>query len=149
MHCEGKSIDAILDTKEDLEKDIKKCKNEIKDLYDLFQGYNTDMQNIMWPKNKENMMRVDRNDIWWNNILPGSYAILKQNMDDIDNFHETKVIPFENMDDTYGSKAGQLLKTYEGNLEWFKRIFGNCKDAVVDLVKGIAKALWDTVVGAL
>ncbi|RDU24558.1 hypothetical protein [Anaerosacchariphilus polymeriproducens] len=65
-NCEGKSIDAILNTQEDLEKDINKCKSEIKDLYELFQGYNTDMQNIMWPKNKENMMRVDRNDIWWN-----------------------------------------------------------------------------------
>ncbi|WP_205027779.1 HNH/ENDO VII family nuclease [Anaerosacchariphilus polymeriproducens] len=204
-HCEGKSIDAILDTKEDLEKDIKKCKNEIKDLYDLFQGYNTDMQNIMEPKDKSSMMRVDRNDIAWNKyqisqqveivhnlkvliqansqgyaygvneltgneddeeikkqqrngakideifntIVPSSYAILKQNMDDIDNFHETKVIPFENMDDTYASKAGKILKTYEGNLEWFVRIAGKVIKARADFENGARKALWDMLEGTV
>ncbi|RDU24231.1 SAM domain-containing protein [Anaerosacchariphilus polymeriproducens] len=204
-NCEGKSIDAILDTQEDLEKDIKKCKEEIKDLYELFQGYNKDMQDIMQPKDKGSMMRVDRNDIWWNKyqiscevdsinslkamvlynnygygynyndvidtdddeerkkqqrngrkideifntVVPASYNALKQQMNKLDNFHETKVIPFENMDDTYAAKAGQLLYTYEGNLEWFKRIVGTCVDAVVDIVVGVAKALWDTVVGLI
>ncbi|RDU22225.1 hypothetical protein [Anaerosacchariphilus polymeriproducens] len=202
-HCEGKSIDAILDTKEDLEKDIKKCKNEIKNLYDLFQGYNTDMQNIMEPKNRSSMMRVDRNDIAWNKfqisqqveivqnlkvlvqansqgyaygvneltgneddeeikkqqrngakideifntIVLSSYTILKQNMDDVDNFHESKVIPFENMDDTYASKAGKLFKTYEGNVEWFKRIVGTGKKHINQIVRGVGKALWDMVEG--
>ncbi|RDU24559.1 hypothetical protein [Anaerosacchariphilus polymeriproducens] len=68
-------------------------------------------------------------------------------MNNLDSFHENKVIPFENMDDTYAAKAGKLLKTYEGNLEWFVRIVGKVMKARADFENGVRKALWDLLEG--
>ena len=62
----GKAVEELKKIGEKINKDLKLCKNEIEDLYELFNGYNNEMQEIIRPNNINEIMQVDRNDIYWN-----------------------------------------------------------------------------------
>lgn len=62
----GKSIEALITNYDDLDKDIQLCKNELDNVRILLNDYITDMSVYIQPFYKGQMMRVDRNDVWWN-----------------------------------------------------------------------------------
>ena len=62
----GKAVEELKKIGKKINEDLKSCKNEIEDLYELFNGYNNEMQEIIRPNNINEIMQVDRNDIYWN-----------------------------------------------------------------------------------
>ncbi|MEN8906836.1 MAG: hypothetical protein ABF289_12835 [Clostridiales bacterium] len=65
-NSESETIDELKKLVEKLKVDIKSCYGELKDLRSILTGYSRDMQAIIKPVNKKKMMRVSRNDIYWN-----------------------------------------------------------------------------------
>ncbi|WP_193224404.1 hypothetical protein [Bacillus sp. B1-b2] len=63
---EGKSLDAWDDRMQKSKKHIKSYENQIDDLLTLFENYVSDSTAYIKPLARNSMMRVDRNDIWWN-----------------------------------------------------------------------------------
>ena len=63
---DGEAVNALKLKYKEVKGQIDTCHGEISDLYDIFNNYVTDMTDIIKPKNESQMMRVSRNDIWWN-----------------------------------------------------------------------------------
>ncbi|KAB7667706.1 hypothetical protein [Bacillus sp. B1-b2] len=63
---EGKSLDAWDDRMQQSKKHIKSYENQIDDLLNLFENYVSDSTTYISPLSRNSMMRVNRNDIWWN-----------------------------------------------------------------------------------
>ncbi|MBU3102431.1 hypothetical protein KPL44_24695, partial [Clostridium sp. DSM 17811] len=63
---QGEAIEALKENYSELEGDLEGCQEELNDLYIIFDGYISEMQDIIRPVNSSSMMQVDRNDIWWN-----------------------------------------------------------------------------------
>ena len=63
---DGKAVNALKSKYKDIEDQVDSCHDEVSNLYDIFSNYITDMTDIIKPKNESQMMRVSRNDIWWN-----------------------------------------------------------------------------------
>lgn len=57
---------AIIARKNLILEQIRSCKEEVQDLYDLLSGYINDMKDIICPIDLGQQMTVDRNDIWAN-----------------------------------------------------------------------------------
>jgi len=62
----GKSLDVWDDTIQQSKKNINSYQAQIDDLLSLFENYVTDTTAYITPISRNSMMRVDRNDIWWN-----------------------------------------------------------------------------------
>ena len=63
---DGKAIEALRNKYDKLKVQIDSCKEETKDLYNIFNNYINDMTDIIKPIDDQKMMRVSRNDIYWN-----------------------------------------------------------------------------------
>ena len=63
---EGKAIDELRKGYKDINEDLDRCLEEVDDIYDIINRYTDEMQSIITPKKKNDIMRVDRTDIWWN-----------------------------------------------------------------------------------
>lgn len=62
----GEAYESLEEQKETILGQMKSCEGELSDLHDLLAGYSYDMQSVIAPVNKDQMMLVDRNDIWYN-----------------------------------------------------------------------------------
>ena len=61
-----KNVNALKSKYTDIKGQFDSCHDEVSNLYDIFNNYINDMTDIIKPKNESQMMRVSRNDIWWN-----------------------------------------------------------------------------------
>ena len=190
---DGKAIEALRNKYDKLKVQIDSCKEETKDLYNIFNNYINDMTDIIKPIDEQKMMRVSRNDIYFNKVSIGNacdnigsmmsgiltslgsagtlltsgtkiknnivkmYAIsslakatsqsLQNDMDDINKLYNENVISYENMDDTYKSKASELYDKYSSVWEKFTTTVGGIGKASVDIVKGFFSSLVGLVKG--
>ncbi|MBE6047145.1 MAG: hypothetical protein E7213_01850, partial [Clostridium sp.] len=62
----GESVSALIYKYQEIKRQIKSCEREIDDLYNIFRSYISDMTSIIRPISYHQMMRVSRNDIYWN-----------------------------------------------------------------------------------
>lgn len=62
----GKAIDALLEQKIKMDASIDWYKEQINDLYEILRDYSGQMQSHIRPQSHNQMMRVDRADIYWN-----------------------------------------------------------------------------------
>ena len=144
------------------------------------------MQEIIRPNNINEIMQVDRNDIYWNmkSIFNACDAVgnIKYNTDyyggydygfgdseeekrnkeenyariqeiwciidrykrrldskkeELQRIYDTKIIPYENLDDEYGRKASDLYSNYSSFGEALWDGISSCITDVVDIIKGI------------
>ena len=65
-HNQGKSIEALKDRIKGSKEQMAEYEMQINDLLNLFQGYVDDTTAYITPLQRNTMMRVDRNDIYWN-----------------------------------------------------------------------------------
>ncbi len=63
---DGEAVNALKSKYTDIKGQFDSCHDEVSNLYDIFNNYINDMTDIIKPKNESQMMRVSRNDIWWN-----------------------------------------------------------------------------------
>ena len=63
---DGKAIKALEGKYDKIKSQIDSCKEEVSDLYDIFNNYINDMTSIIKPIDDKEVMRVSRNDIYWN-----------------------------------------------------------------------------------
>ena len=100
---EGQAIDSLKNKHAELKGDLEGCHEELEDLYTIFNGYINDMQAIISPNKPEILMRVDRNDIWWNkeSIIGACQAIglLKMNIGSYGSFPDFFKTPEEEEDE--------------------------------------------------
>ena len=69
---DGKAIEALRNKYDKLKVQIDSCKEETKDLYNIFNNYINDMTDIIKPIDEQKMMRVSRNDIYFNKVSIGN-----------------------------------------------------------------------------
>ncbi|MCW6076601.1 EndoU domain-containing protein [Clostridium sporogenes] len=62
----GESIDSLLDNYELLIKNIGICKEELDDLRKILSDYINEMSGYAQAIHRGSLIRVDRNDVWWN-----------------------------------------------------------------------------------
>ena len=62
----GESIDSLLNNYELLIKNIGICKEELNDLRKILSDYINEMGTYAQPIDRGSLIRVDRNDVWWN-----------------------------------------------------------------------------------
>ncbi|WP_260451025.1 hypothetical protein [Listeria booriae] len=65
-NASGKSIEAIVQDKQSVITAIDTYKEQVNDVYILISDYIADMTAYIRPIGQYGLMRVDRNDIWWN-----------------------------------------------------------------------------------
>lgn len=63
---EGQAVNQLKGNYDEIKGDLEGCHEEVDDLYTIFDGYISDMQDIIRPIDPKSIMKVDRNDIWWN-----------------------------------------------------------------------------------
>lgn len=201
---DGEAVNALKNKYKEIKGQLDSCHEEVSDLYDIFNNYIIDMTGIIKPKNYDAMMRVSRNDIYWNmetiisacsgvmmtrrnaavfRSFPSPFASneekaaerrngnkleeiysdiisygqkLMNDVSDMQNLYNKKIIPYENMDDTYKSKAKSVYSKYTNFLEGLKTNLTAIGVGAVDLVKGVAasliglvKGVWDLVKGVV
>jgi len=175
-----------------IKRQIKSCEREIDDLYNIFRSYISDMTSIIRPVSYDKMMRVSRNDIYWNmkeifgsvdkikrlknKSLFGNVTNpfnddeqkkneeenaqkLKQAVKDIEKYYNrletgkksmerifnNKIVVYEDMDDTYKSKANNLYNRYSSSGEQIKDFFGNLGSGIKDFAGGFLKGFASTI----
>lgn len=75
-NASGKSIEAISQDKKDVITAIDTYKEQVNDVYVLISDYIGDMTSYIRPINQYGLMRVDRDDIWWNiSQIEGANAV--------------------------------------------------------------------------
>ncbi|MGO5066445.1 MULTISPECIES: hypothetical protein [unclassified Clostridium] len=62
----GESIDSLLNNYELLIKNIGICKEELNDLRKILSDYINEMSGYAQAIHRASLIRVDRNDVWWN-----------------------------------------------------------------------------------
>ncbi|MDU1323373.1 MAG: EndoU domain-containing protein [Clostridium botulinum] len=62
----GEFIDSLLNNYELLIKNIGICKEELNDLRKILSDYINEMSGYAQAIHRESLIRVDRNDVWWN-----------------------------------------------------------------------------------
>ena len=194
----GEAVSALRAKYSDMKSQIDSCKEEITDLRDIFSNYSNDMTSIIRPKNHEAMMRVSRNDIYWNmetlissccnvgmtrrnaavfksfpspfasdeekaaerrngdklddlhNSIGYHYNRLMEDVSDMRDLYNRKIIPYENMDDTYKTKAKSVYDKYTNFFERLRTSLTTIGIGTVNLLKGAAasiiglvKGVWD------
>lgn len=190
----GLTMDGLVKKSSDFKDNLDDTKEEVEELLELFKGYNTDMRAIISPVNTKNMMRVDRNDVYWNkesiigacqaiSLIPYTIStynydftlndsaeekarkkrnseklsqikkILTDSRNNFDkkvylmNEYYKKIQKYEDMDDTYESKAKKVKDKYtdfwDGFTQWWKKLFEQCKG----LIEGIFNGIKDFFVG--
>jgi hypothetical protein len=78
--CSGKAVDALRESKTDLLRMLDEQKEEVTDLFKIFGDYYHEMTSIIAPVNFGQMMRIDRNDVYWNlNSISNCIETLEQN----------------------------------------------------------------------
>ena len=185
----GEAVSALRTKYSDMKSQISSCKEEITDLHDIFCNYSNDMTSIIRPKNHESMMRVSRNDIYWNmetlissccnvgmtrrnaavfksfpspfasdeekaaerrngdklddlhNSIGYYYNRLMEDVSDMRDLYNRKVIPYENMDDTYKSKANSIYSKYTNFFEDLHTKLNSFGVGTINLVKGIGVSI--------
>ena len=185
----GEAVSALRTKYSDMKSQISSCKEEITDLHDIFSNYSNDMTSIIRPKNHESMMRVSRNDIYWNmetlissccnvgmtrrnaavfksfpspfasdeekaaerrngdklddlhNSIGYYYNRLMEDVSDMRDLYNRKVIPYENMDDTYKSKANSIYSKYTNFFEDLHTKLNSFGVGTINLVKGIGGSI--------
>ena len=185
----GDAVSALRTKYSDMKSQIDSCKEEITDLHDIFSNYSNDMTSIIKPKNHEAMMRVSRNDIYWNmetlisfccnvgmtrrnaavfksfpsafasdeekaaerrngdklddlhNSIGYHYNRLMENVSDMRNLYDRKIIPYENMDDTYKTKAKSIYSKYTNFFEDLHTKLNSFGVGTINLVKGIGGSI--------
>ncbi|WP_185966749.1 hypothetical protein, partial [Clostridium sp. HBUAS56017] len=191
----GEAVAALISKHEDLKGDISACKGELEDLYKLFSGFHDEMTGIIHPMSYGALMRVDRDDIWWNmqsiigactgigiiryNVstyrsFPSfsdskeekenqerNYRKIEEIWDIIDsyksgfdsdigymnNLFNSKVVPYEEMDNNYASRAHE---TYTRYVTTWERIVDGITDfyeGVANFVDGVIKSVEDLIKG--
>lgn len=65
-NASGKSVEAISQDKKGVITAIDTYKEQVNDVYVLINDYIGDMTSYIRPINQYGLMRVDRDDIWWN-----------------------------------------------------------------------------------
>ncbi len=193
-------IDELKKIYNGFKKDIVNCREELQDLETLLSGYINEMQAIIRPVNKRLIMRVDRNDIWfnkqsiigacksirmlpmnrgnvgfgisfgfgkkdeakareeenyrkleniWSSVIPRYSRRLDSQIDALNTLYDRKIIPYENKDDDYKSKANRLHSKYTSFWEWIWQHIKGDGQSLVGLVKGVVVGLYDTVKGII
>ena len=185
----GDAVSALRIKYSDMKSQIDSCKEEITDLHDIFSNYSNDMTSIIKPKNHEAMMRVSRNDIYWNmetlisfccnvgmtrrnaavfksfpsafasdeekaaerrngdklddlhNSIGYHYNRLMEDVSDMRNLYDRKIIPYENMDDTYKTKAKSIYSKYTNFFEDLHTKLNSFGVGTINLVKGIGGSI--------
>ena len=185
----GEAVSALRAKYSDMKSQIDSCKEEITDLRDIFSNYSNDMTSIIRPKNHEAMMRVSRNDIYWNmetlisfccnvgmtrrnaavfksfpsafasdeekaaerrngdklddlhNSIGYHYNRLMEDVSDMRNLYDRKIIPYENMDDTYKTKAKSIYSKYTNFFEDLHTKLNSFGVGTINLVKGIGGSI--------
>ncbi|WP_235025654.1 hypothetical protein [Listeria monocytogenes] len=75
-NASGKSIEAISEDKQGVITAIDTYKEQVNDVYVLISDYIGDMTAYIRPINQYGLMRVDRDDIWWNiSQIEGANAV--------------------------------------------------------------------------
>ncbi|WP_260511303.1 hypothetical protein [Listeria marthii] len=75
-NASGKSVEAISEDKQGVITAIDTYKEQVNDVYVLISDYIGDMTDYIRPINQYGLMRVDRDDIWWNiNQIEGANAV--------------------------------------------------------------------------
>ncbi|EIM0412975.1 DNA/RNA non-specific endonuclease [Listeria monocytogenes] len=75
-NASGKSVEAISEDKQGVITAIDTYKEQVNDVYVLISDYIGDMTSYIRPINEYALMRVDRDDIWWNiSQIEGSNSI--------------------------------------------------------------------------
>ncbi|EAD5120861.1 deaminase domain-containing protein [Listeria monocytogenes] len=75
-NASGKSIEAISQDKKGVITAIDTYKEQVNDVYVLISDYIGDMTSYIRPINQYGLMRVDRDDIWWNiSQIEGANAV--------------------------------------------------------------------------
>ncbi|HEX9062318.1 MAG TPA: hypothetical protein VF941_19275 [Clostridia bacterium] len=193
-------IDELKKIYNGFKKDIVNCREELQDLETLLSGYINEMQAIIRPVNKRLIMRVDRNDIWfnkqsiigacqsirmlpmnrgnvgfgssfgfgkkdeakareeenyrrleniWSSVIPKYSRRLDAQIDALNTLYDRKIIPYENKDDDYKSKANRLHSKYTSFWEWIWQHIKGDAQSLVGLIKGVVVGLYDTVKGLI
>ncbi|MEL5897885.1 hypothetical protein AAGC94_07375, partial [Clostridium sporogenes] len=62
----GESINALLENYEVLTRNIDICKEELRDLRKILSDYINEMSRYAQAIDRGSLIRVDRNDVWWN-----------------------------------------------------------------------------------
>ncbi|EPY2303520.1 hypothetical protein LAV35_10270 [Clostridium sporogenes] len=62
----GESINALLENYEVLTRNIDICKEELRDLRKILSDYINEMSRYAQAIDRGRLIRVDRNDVWWN-----------------------------------------------------------------------------------
>lgn len=201
---DGDAVNALKSKHSEIKSQIDSCHDEVSDLHNIFTNYINDMTAIIRPVNYDNMMRVSRNDIYWNmesifsaalNVamtrsnaavfrsIPSPFASdeekeaerrngdklssiyndiinyskkLSDSVSDMQNLYDKKVIPYENMDDTYKGKADSLYSKYTNFWEGLKTSLSSIGTGLINIVKGavdsiigLVKGVFDLVKGAV
>lgn len=194
---EGEAVSALRNKYGEIKSQIESCKEEVTDLRHIFSNYADDMTSIIRPKNREAMMRVSRNDIYWNmetiinsccnvgitkrragvfksipsplaseekkaaerrngdklqdlhNDIANCYNRLMEDVADMRSLYNKKVIPYENMDDTYKTKAKSIYSKYTNFFEGLRTNLSNVGVGSINVVKGVTASMLGLVKGVL
>ena len=95
-------------------------------------------------REEENYRKLER---IWQEVIPRYARKLGTQVDALNNIYTKKIIPFENKDDEFKSKAKKLGDKYTSTWETIKKGFQNLFENGGALLKGFAIALKDLVVG--
>jgi hypothetical protein len=192
---EGQAINALKVIHTELKTDLEGCQGELDDLYNIFNGYISEMQDIIKPINPTEIMQVDRTDIWWNmesifgncdgvgllkfNIgafrsLPNFFKSeeekaneesnsrkleeiwdiikiykdkLDDNKDEMQSLFNNKIVPYEDKDDEYQTRAAGLHSKYSNTWESIIELNNKACDILENTVKGAFDSLVALVTG--
>lgn len=190
----GKSIKALITNYEDLKEDIQLCKQELDDVRVLLNDYINDMSSYITATYRDQMIRVDRNDVWFNlQSIENSTSMLSQaisfsrgnacgsftldeekiaderynynliedvdrmaerslrkindKIDELWHIYNHQIVPFENTDDSYKSRARDIYYNLTGFGDVIGDFFSWIGEGFCDLLSGLCNGLVDFVKG--
>lgn len=134
----GETVTALKELYVGFTAEIEKCYTEVNDINSIFVSYIGEMEEIIWT------------------LIPSYGRKLDKLINDLNNIYKNKIIPFENKDDEFASKADVLYDKYTSFWErlgdWFSTGFDFVKDFVIgglsaikDLALGILGLAWGIV----
>ncbi|ROR29199.1 hypothetical protein EDD66_103134 [Mobilisporobacter senegalensis] len=139
----GKTINELIEKNSVINDELNVCMEEVTDLYDIFSGYIDATSYYIKAVNPAAMMRVDRNDIWWNLFSVSSVKATCDNLeflkyrqygttsaafylDEDERERENRKLRhnYEEMED-YRSKFCRTYENIQDELEELERIYKN------------------------
>ena len=176
---DGEAVNALKSKYSDIKGQVDSCHGEVSDLYDIFNNYITDMTDIIKPKNESQIMRVSRNDIWWNmstisssctNVLmtrrnaavfktfPSPFAdddekaAERRNGDKLDNLHNDIITYGNKLMEDYNDMSNLYNKKiipYENMDDTYKTKASSLYSKYTNFLEGLKTVLTDIGVGAI